>query len=204
MWRLVALELLLVSGALSWGLGATSSAILVRTTVSTALAASRVGIVQASSTVATSQMPRRNTSGMVALRRILRAILSESRGHDSTPCSSTRRGLLSSQACRLFLARTLTASVGTAWVADTTYLPTRGGFVFLDLFARRVVGWTVADQLDAGLAAVCDRQRQRYRQRLGRRCRRKLLFDLGVRGPSTHAWRSPADAGRSLLEFVDR
>ena len=43
------------------------------------------------------------------------------------------------------------------WVADTTYLPTRSGFVFLvvvlDLFARRVVGWSVADSLDSALAA---------------------------------------------------
>jgi putative transposase len=54
------------------------------------------------------------------------------------------------------------AAPDKAWVADTTYLPTRGGFVFLvvvlDLFARRVVGWAVADHLDASLAALALRR----------------------------------------------
>jgi putative transposase len=43
-----------------------------------------------------------------------------------------------------------------AWVADTTYLPVLGGFIFLvavlDLFSRKVVGWAVGDRLDADLA----------------------------------------------------
>lgn len=42
------------------------------------------------------------------------------------------------------------------WVADTTYLPTVLGFVYLvaviDLYARRVVAWKVGDALDAELA----------------------------------------------------
>lgn len=54
------------------------------------------------------------------------------------------------------------------WVADTTYLPTRGGFVFLvvvlDLFARRVAGWSVGDQLDAQLAALALRRAMRSRR----------------------------------------
>jgi len=43
-----------------------------------------------------------------------------------------------------------------AWVADTTYLPVLGGFVFLvvilDVFSRSVVGWAVGDRLDADLS----------------------------------------------------
>jgi putative transposase len=43
-----------------------------------------------------------------------------------------------------------------AWVADTTYLPVLGGFIFLvvilDLFSRKVVGWAVGDRLDAELS----------------------------------------------------
>ena len=43
------------------------------------------------------------------------------------------------------------------WVADTTYLPVLGGFIYLvviiDLFSRKVVGWTVGDHLDAGLSS---------------------------------------------------
>lgn len=37
------------------------------------------------------------------------------------------------------------------WVADITYVPTRAGFLFLavvlDVFSRRVVGWSMADHL---------------------------------------------------------
>jgi len=42
------------------------------------------------------------------------------------------------------------------WVADTTYLPVLGGFLFLvvilDLFSRKVVGWSLGDHLDAELS----------------------------------------------------
>jgi putative transposase len=42
------------------------------------------------------------------------------------------------------------------WVSDLTYLRTQTGFVYmaivLDLFARRVVGWKVSRDLDAGIA----------------------------------------------------
>ena len=42
------------------------------------------------------------------------------------------------------------------WVSDLTYLPTQTGFVYLavvlDLFARRVVGWSVSANLDASIA----------------------------------------------------
>lgn len=44
------------------------------------------------------------------------------------------------------------------WVSDLTYLPTLTGFVYLavilDLFARRVVGWAVSDNLDATVAVT--------------------------------------------------
>ena len=44
------------------------------------------------------------------------------------------------------------------WVSDLTYLRTQTGFVYLavvlDLFARRVVGWEVSDNLDATIAVV--------------------------------------------------
>jgi putative transposase len=42
------------------------------------------------------------------------------------------------------------------WVADTTYLPALVGFIYLvvviDLFSRKVVGWTIGDRLDADLS----------------------------------------------------
>ena len=42
-----------------------------------------------------------------------------------------------------------------AWVADITYLPTRSGWVYLaavmDLFSRKIVGWSLKDKMDASL-----------------------------------------------------
>lgn len=43
------------------------------------------------------------------------------------------------------------------WVSDITYLPTRAGWVYLavvmDLFSRRVVGWSINDSLATGLVS---------------------------------------------------
>ena len=55
------------------------------------------------------------------------------------------------------LQRDFTASApDRVWVADTTYLPVLAGFIYLvvviDLFSRKVVGWTAGDRLDAGLS----------------------------------------------------
>jgi len=55
------------------------------------------------------------------------------------------------------LARNFTAGApDRAWVADTTYLPVLGGFLFLvvilDLFSRKAVGWSLGDRLDAELS----------------------------------------------------
>ena len=37
------------------------------------------------------------------------------------------------------------------WVADATYIPTSAGFLYLtvvlDVFSRRIVGWSMADHL---------------------------------------------------------
>jgi len=53
------------------------------------------------------------------------------------------------------------------WVADTTYLPVIGGFLFLvvviDLFSRKVVGWSLGDRLDADLSG------EAFRRALARR-----------------------------------
>ncbi len=42
-----------------------------------------------------------------------------------------------------------------AWVADITYVPTREGWLYLaivlDLFSRRVVGWSMSDRIDQAL-----------------------------------------------------
>jgi transposase InsO family protein len=53
------------------------------------------------------------------------------------------------------------------WVADITYIPTRMGWLYLavvlDVFSRRVVGWSVADHLRADL--VCQAFRMAIRKR---------------------------------------
>jgi len=54
------------------------------------------------------------------------------------------------------LARTFEAEApDRVWVTDITYLPTREGWLYLavvlDLFARRVVGWSMQPSLERGL-----------------------------------------------------
>jgi transposase InsO family protein len=80
------------------------------------------------------------------------------------------------------LARDFTADApDKVWVADTTYLPVIGGFIFLaviiDLFSRKVVGWQLGDYLDAELSG------EALRKALARRCPAPgLLFhsDRGI------------------------
>ena len=42
------------------------------------------------------------------------------------------------------------------WVADVTYIPTREGWLFLatvlDLYSRKIVGWSMSDRLNSGLS----------------------------------------------------
>lgn len=61
------------------------------------------------------------------------------------------------------LARNFTAAApNRVWVADTTYLPAVAGFLFLaviiDLYSRKVVGWAMADRLDAELSGTALRR----------------------------------------------
>jgi len=46
--------------------------------------------------------------------------------------------------------------INEKWVTDTTYIPTREGWLYLvsvmDLFSRQVVGWAMGEQHDADLA----------------------------------------------------
>ena len=54
------------------------------------------------------------------------------------------------------------------WVGDTTYLPVLGGFLYLvvilDLFSRKVVGWSLGDRLDAELSSEALRRAIARRQ----------------------------------------
>ncbi len=67
------------------------------------------------------------------------------------------------------LGRDFTAKApDRSWVADTTYLPVLGGFLFLvvilDLFSRKVVGWSLGDRLDAELSGEALRRAVARRQ----------------------------------------
>lgn len=67
------------------------------------------------------------------------------------------------------LARNFTAEApDRVWVGDTTYLPVLGGFLFLvvilDLFSRKVVGWSLGDRLDAELSTEALRRAIMRRQ----------------------------------------
>jgi putative transposase len=55
------------------------------------------------------------------------------------------------------LARDFSANApNKVWVGDITYVPTRDGWLYLaillDLFSRRVVGWSMSDRIDTELA----------------------------------------------------
>lgn len=61
------------------------------------------------------------------------------------------------------LARQFRASkANEKWVADVTYIPTREGWVYLatvlDLYSRKIVGWSMSDRLTSELAqhALCN------------------------------------------------
>jgi putative transposase len=72
------------------------------------------------------------------------------------PLHTTRRDPQAELAPDL-VQRTFTASTpNQLWIADITYVPTRGeGFLYLavilDVFSRRIVGWSMADHLRTAL-----------------------------------------------------
>ena len=51
-----------------------------------------------------------------------------------------------------------TTTINQKWVTDTTYIPTRAGWLYLvrvvDLYSRQVVGWAMGDHHDAQLATL--------------------------------------------------
>jgi putative transposase len=72
------------------------------------------------------------------------------------------------------------AAPDRVWVADTTYLPVLGGFIFLvaiiDLCSRKVVGWSLGERLDAELSG------EALRRALARRSPRPGLIFHSDRG----------------------
>jgi putative transposase len=70
------------------------------------------------------------------------------------------------------LARDFTATrPNQKWVTDITYLPTLAGWVYvavvLDLFSRKIVGWSIGDSLSTPLVAEALRQAIEARRPVG-------------------------------------
>ena len=66
------------------------------------------------------------------------------------------------------LGRNFTAtSPNQKWAADITYIPTRQGWLYLavvmDLFSRRIVGWSMSDTIDSALVQSAMRMALQYR-----------------------------------------
>lgn len=83
--------------------------------------------------------------------------------------------------CKNILHRQFqTSGTNVAWVGDITFIPTREGWlylsVFLDLYSRRVVGWSMSETMTADLIVNA------YRMGLARRDCKPLLVhsDRGV------------------------
>ena len=107
-----------------------------------------------------------------------------------------------------------------AWFADITYVRTRRGWLYLalvmDIWSRRIVGWSMSDRMDAGLAddalkmaiarrrppAGCTRHSDHGPQYVSLRLGRTMR-DNGIR-PSMGAISSPWDnaAMESLMGLV--
>ena len=86
----------------------------------------------------------------------------------------------------LLLERADPSRINEVWVGDITFIPTSAGWrylaVVIDLFSRRVVGWSLADHLRADLVSDALRKSLRSRPRNG-----ELIFhsDRGSQYGST-------------------
>lgn len=74
----------------------------------------------------------------------------------------------------LLAGRPLPAAPNRVWAGDITFIPTRSGWLYLalviDLYSRRVVGWSLADHLRADLVLAA------LQQALGTRPARGVMF----------------------------
>jgi transposase InsO family protein len=89
------------------------------------------------------------------------ARLMRQRGLRSIHARKRRMGLTKAGQSAYFAANLLQQNFNATrknqkWVADTTYIPTREGWLYLvsvmDLFSRQVLGWAMVEQHDANLA----------------------------------------------------
>ena len=75
--------------------------------------------------------------------------------HRLRPVQTTQRDPAAEPAPDLVQRRFVANAPNVLWIADITYVPTRQGFLYLavilDVFSRRVVGWSMADHLQTAL-----------------------------------------------------
>jgi transposase InsO family protein len=135
----------------------------------------------------------------VARKRVARLMR-----HDGLRARPRRRYVVTTQSRHAHpVARNLVkrkfevAAPNRVWVSDLTYLRTVTGFVYLavvlDLFSRRVVGWKVSRDADAGLAVEALRRALAVRSpvlatlRIRAEPRRERDFAAGSTGYLGHA-----------------
>jgi transposase InsO family protein len=95
----------------------------------------------------------RTSRKRVAASMVRQGLVARPRRRWRTTTDSTHKEPLAPN----LLARDFSAPApDRVWVADTTYLPVVAGFIFLvaiiDLYSRKVVGWSVGNRLDAELS----------------------------------------------------
>lgn len=107
--------------------------------------------------------PRLHAELQAAGHRVGRKRIARLMHQDGLRARQRRRFVITTQSKHEFpiapnvVAREFEVSApNQVWVSDLTYLRTQTGFVYLavvlDLFARRVVGWKVSQDLDASIA----------------------------------------------------
>lgn len=101
-----------------------------------------------------------NSDGIPVARftveRLMREMGIRGAGNQRKRPPTTRPGDPADRPADLLDRHFFAAAPNRRWVADITYVRTRSGWVYtafiMDLFARRIVGWQVADHLRADIA----------------------------------------------------
>src|ERR1035437_7953317 len=118
------------------------------------------------------------------------------RGRKKSCASSRRLSLRTGPSSPSAASRTRCRSATWAWMADTTYIETQAGWLYLatilDLYSRKIVGWAMSERIDTALVL-----KTLGMALLHRNPPRDLLFhsDRGVQYASGDYRRTLAQAG---------
>jgi transposase InsO family protein len=96
--------------------------------------------------------------GRKRVARLMRAAGLRARAHRRFRCTTDSRHAMAIKG-NLLARRFVVSAPNTGWVSDITYLWTLEGWLYLavilDLFSRRVVGWSLSERLERKLALEC-------------------------------------------------